>query len=423
MDYKTLEPENQKATIKALGNTTNFSANRMALGLEEFVDSSTGEVLLLENKNGSYQKPFSPTEYRFQKYLLQSQAKKRLSGVRSPTGKPYRVGFCLRTIQKSFDKESKLAKNQVHILKNKESGKCHFGGLLVCTSVWLCPVCAAKITERRGKTIQGAIDQHLSGGGDLALLTFTFPHDRSQALEFLLKRFKAAENGFQKTRAVLDIKKKYGFFEPIKSLEITYGTANGWHPHSHQLWFFDKAVDIKALKKELFPHWVKYCIKRGLPAPSFEHGLDVIRGNNSGDYVAKMGWSVAKEVSKGHTKKGKKGRFAPFDLLQADIEGIDWAAEKFREYAAATFGSQYISRFPKLVERYGLDDSDDETICKQLEEPAELLGSLTPEQWRKVLKFDLRAEVLTVAESRGFFALLTLLDSLEKQVFPQLLSG
>jgi len=423
MDYKTTTAENQKASTGALGNTTNFSANHVALGLEEFVDSQTGEVLLLENINGTYEKPFSPTEYRFQKYLLQSQGKNRLSGVRSPTGKPYRVGFCLRAIQKSYDKESKLPKNQVHILKNKETGKCHYGGLLVCSSVWLCPVCAAKITERRGKTIQGAIDQHISGGGDLALLTFTFPHDRSQALDFLLKRFKAAENGFQKTRAVLDIKKKYGFFEPIKSLEITYGTANGWHPHSHQLWFFDKLVNIQTLKRELFPHWVKYCIKRGLPAPSFQHGLDVIRGNNSGDYVAKMGWSVAKEVSKGHTKKGKKGRFAPFDLLQADIEGVDWAADKFREYAAATFGSQYISRFPKLVERYGLDDVDDETICQQSEEPAQLLGSLTPEQWRKVLKFDLRAEVLTVAESRGFSSLLLLLDSLSVPIPSRSSSG
>ena len=38
-------------------------------------------------------------------------------------------------------------------------------------------------------------------------------------------------------------KSKNAFDGLIRSLEITYGLLNGWHPHTHELWFVSDKVD------------------------------------------------------------------------------------------------------------------------------------------------------------------------------------
>ena len=63
----------------------------------------------------------------------------------------------------------------VGVWKCEKHGTAHYSGLQTCGSVWSCPICAAKITERRRLEVQDAINQHRQAGGEVQLLTLTTP--------------------------------------------------------------------------------------------------------------------------------------------------------------------------------------------------------------------------------------------------------
>ncbi len=60
-----------------------------------------------------------------------------------------------------------------------QGGTARFGGLEICGSVWLCPVCAAKITERRRRELEGGVARWVERrapagrGGVVLLVTLT----------------------------------------------------------------------------------------------------------------------------------------------------------------------------------------------------------------------------------------------------------
>ncbi|MDF9645043.1 hypothetical protein, partial [Bacillus cereus] len=84
---------------------------------------------------------------RAERYACQSVARKALPNER--------VSMCLRRVNGSF----------VQVLKHKKTQKAFYDGLLVCSSVWNCPVCAAKISERRRKELKQAFDLYKKEGG------------------------------------------------------------------------------------------------------------------------------------------------------------------------------------------------------------------------------------------------------------------
>lgn len=55
-------------------------------------------------------------------------------------------------------------------------GRAFYAGFQTCGSVWMCPVCAAKVTEARRQELQQLVDLHRAQGGHLLFLTLTIPH-------------------------------------------------------------------------------------------------------------------------------------------------------------------------------------------------------------------------------------------------------
>ena len=70
---------------------------------------------------------------RVERYALQAVARDILPKSRT--------ALCLRTRIKGGD--------GVGVWKCDHSGTAHYSGLIVCGSVWTCPVCGAKISEKR----------------------------------------------------------------------------------------------------------------------------------------------------------------------------------------------------------------------------------------------------------------------------------
>ena len=98
-----------------------------------------------------------------------------------------------------------------------------YGGLQTCGSVWVCPVCGAKVVERRRGEIQQAMAQHRACGGEVHLLTLTAPHTRFDVLEELQAKLGKALNGFLADKTVKKIFKEMGYIGQIRGYEVTHG--------------------------------------------------------------------------------------------------------------------------------------------------------------------------------------------------------
>src|SRR5690349_16250907 len=92
-----------------------------------------------------------------QRFYLQSFARSLLPDER--------VASCLRVIAPH--------KTHVEIHKSKVTKRARYKNLMVCGSVWQCPVCASYISEVRRKELSGAINKWTGG---LVLLTYTASH-------------------------------------------------------------------------------------------------------------------------------------------------------------------------------------------------------------------------------------------------------
>jgi hypothetical protein len=152
----------------------------------------------------------------------------------------------------------------------------------------------------------------------------------------------------------------------------------------------------------LYMVWAKVCEAVGLGVPSIAHGLKLDDGTKASQYVTK--WGLEHELVYGHIKKGKTGGETPFDLLRSLLadKGDKQAAALFREYAEAFKGKRQLFWSHGLKARLAIEEASDEEVAQRIEEGADLLGQITPQQWRDVLKVEGRATVLEIAAKRSW---------------------
>jgi hypothetical protein len=323
----------------------------------------------------------------------------------------------------------RTGRTDVQVWKSKAHHTTSYGGLQTCGSVWACPVCAAKIAERRRVELLDAMEMHKAQGGVVSLLTLTTPHQRGDNLAALLEQQGKALQGFLRDRQVKEVFSEMGLIGQVRNLEVTHGRRsdrnNGWHPHFHILQFHQvegREADRKDWTARLYLRWVVYCEKAGLGTPSFRHGIKLDDGSRAAHYVAKGMWGLEDEMTKGHTKKGKAGGETPFDLLRAyRADGQDaQAAALFREFAECFRGKRQLSWSNGLKARFYVDEKSDEQLSEELEDNAVLLGQITVNQWRDVLKVDGRGTVLEIAAQSGWEAVtryLSIIDGASEGVF------
>jgi len=294
----------------------------------------------------------------------------------------------------------------------------HFSGLATCGSVWACPVCASRIQERRRPEVQQAIDWADGQGYAVVMVTFTFPHKAWNHLDELLARQADAFKQLRGGKRWQNLKGTLGFKGLIRSLEVTHG-QNGWHPHTHELWFLKGSAD--GLQELLAGLWLLACSKAGLVDTNdsklveafMTHGVDVKVDVTCGDYLAKQDdsrrWGFAEEISKATSKAGRAKGVHPHHFLVRRAEGD---RERYVEYVQAMKGRRQLFWSHGLKSLVGVTDISDEELADESREPAELLGWLTPEDWKVVRGNDARVELLDAAESGGWHAVQVLLEAL-----------
>ncbi len=332
---------------------------------------------------------------RLEKFRLQSIARNVLGDEK--------VAVCLRRLRPGV--------GGVSIKKGAKQA--YYSGLITCASVWNCPVCAAKISEGRRVELGEGMTRWKRAGGNVLHLVQTVPHYNHQPLRQVLEGFMAARR-FQRNRKTW--KRIAGDIELagiVRGLETTYG-ENGWHVHSHELLYvksdrFDKQ-DLGELESRVLPTWESACVSAGLGLPN-SRGVVIQDGSYAAKYAAK--WGLESEVTKGHIKRGRDGNSSPWDLLRGIAEGVTEYQGLFQEYARAFKGRHQLEWSRGLRKMLEMEEEEsDADLAEEEEEGAELLGMLTFDQWRVVLRKDRRAELLGVAEREGWRGVLAYISGL-----------
>lgn len=340
-------------------------------------------------------------------------AKGRAAGLEHPANYS-RTAKCMHTPH-----------GEVAVLRGAEHGTAFFRGLVACGSVWACPVCAAKVQERRREEIAKGFDWAYDEGLQPVMVTLTFPHRAWHELGDLVLQQRAALKMLRKGRGWDKFMKLAGYQGLIRALEITHG-RNGWHPHTHEVWMVGAEVKAEDLAAQISSKWASACMRAGLLKPeqleAFQaHAVDVKGWCSTSDYLAKADdarhWGADREMAKGSTKAGLAKGMHPFGLLAEAGAGDRRSGELFVEFVDTMKATRSRQLFwsPGLKKRVGLVEKTDEELAEEEREPADLLGLLERGDWERVRRHRKRAQLLDAAELGGWPAVLNLVESLRRQ--------
>jgi hypothetical protein len=280
----------------------------------------------------------------------------------------------------------------VEVRRSGVSGLAYYANLQVCGRGAVCPLCGARIAEHNRGEIQTALDVWRAFGGVPALMTFTMPHYRSQALSDNVPALLAAYRGLTGNGSYRKLARAAGLTYTIRSLEVTYGSRNGFHPHLHVLGFFGSGYGAAGFPERLPILWLAE-LQRHIEITNADHvlerGVTFQLGFSAGaEYLSKVGraWGLAEEVAKANRKKGRGDHYSPVQLLcHVRDNTLPEAAVVYQEYAEASRGLHFLqwSRGMRAALGLGEEKSEEEKADGEDQRDA-VLASITSEEWRAV---------------------------------------
>lgn len=347
-----------------------------------------------------------------------------------------RKGSTMHRIENCYRLKSKRS-HSVSLRKKEGAQKAHYGDLQTCGSVWVCPIDASIISERRCIQVQDSIDRWRSmgcGENVVAMITWTTPHYIYQPLSLVLeiqdKAMKIMKN--QPQRNLYEVYKttieKMCSVGAYTGRELTFGD-NGWHPHRHDVHFIVRAnkSQLKRWRFALAVAWAIAFQKAGgiiedMQAFLFRSvRIDQINDDDGFTRVSKYittvegdNWTLAREATKGIVKAGKNGNITPFGMLEAIRHGDEYSrlySAKFWEYAQTMKGKKQFFPTPGLSMFLGVDHKTDEELMKE-SVAGNHYAFLTDDQWEEINTLDIRGEVLAQTEYLNEFEFMDELDKL-----------
>lgn len=293
------------------------------------------------------------------------------------------------------------------LLYSPKRDRGHWGNLQVCGLLWVCAVCAAKITERRRVEVAAGLDRWRLGGGAVLFGTLTHAHEDGTAIAVAVDRFLRVRRWMGQQRTYREFCRRFQVEHSIRALEFTQG-ENGPHVHGHEGYLLaGGAADVAEFAEGLYGQWSAALAHFGLTC-SRENGVrvDLSDGKQAlARYLAKVGhepkgrlWELPDELTKSHIKRGRLGGLTAWDFLRAfgatgELQYRDW----FRDFAAAFKGRHQLqwSRGCRAALGLGQELTDQQLAEAPQDRLALLLAALTDRQWRAVRGLNRQGEAVT----------------------------
>ena len=274
-----------------------------------------------------------------------------------------------------------------------------YTGLIQCCNS-LCPLCGPRLMAMRCQEIRRAVHAHLNRCEPSALfmLTFTLRHKQGDGLRWLRDGLSNAMEAFARNGTVKRIFQNAGRVGRIRSFECQYSRLNGYHPHSHNLYFVSRLL-TEAEVSRLQTAWVCCCSAVGMDS-TFEVGLNY-RPCDTGasDYLTKISGEIALgNVSK--LKGEKNGHYNPMQLLQLAADGEKWAKDVYIDEVLAFRGMHILNWSKGLKRLYGIDDVTDDEAVAQFDKEKETLARISRCDYQS-LPWRIRGEVLDIVSQCG----------------------
>lgn len=400
--------------------------------VQQEADQDSYAVLADSDRYGSDD---SPVLLRF---AMQSQARAWAPAGRHPLKR------CHRWLIPAVARERMAAAGHVmtggvEIWHQRKGESAHYRGLETCKSVWACPVCSARLMERRTLELQEIVSRHAAASGQLVHVTFTVPHARADSARDLVRLLGASYNAMGDGRAVKAWRKEMTIGD-VRAFEVTWGQSNGFHPHYHLLYFirpgvqvFDdakidgdpNAISLADLRAFFYRNWSGAAVRSGLGEPSEEHGVKITIARSQEEllaqYIAKFGrepsrplWGAEAEMVKAHSKVGDAQRYHPFDFLRAGMlrdRSRNWRL-LWNEYCEAFKGQQQLRGLKKLADHYQVETLQDDDLFNKAptDQDFALLTVLSPDEWLLILQCGARGLLLFTARRDGFDGVCRVLD-------------
>lgn len=289
------------------------------------------------------------------------------------------------------------------------------GGICVCGQSVVCPVCAPRIAAFRAAEIESAFSRAREAGFEARLDTYTMPHHLGTSLGEEIDVFGNAWRAFTGGRIANQFRS--GYLGNHTAREITWGDLNGWHYHHHQLRYVHPGTHEPDL---LRASWLSSLQRVGRLTEAAEiHAFDseIVQDENGAAYTAKLSSCVdAQALACGLELAASSLKGRNIVRLLGDYARGDEHAGKVWLHGVREVCTRKVSSVrwsPGLREKMGLSqEKSDEQIAQEKSERTDvLLGELTAQQWRSVLRH--RGEFpLVAAAQHGTDAINTYLSGI-----------
>lgn len=359
------------------------------------------------------------------RYALQAKARDLLPD--------HRVAWCMRRFR--------AERAKIDVVHAKARRAAYFDGLMRCGRVWVCPVCAAKISETRrvelNELLLAAREIALGYTSNepeyyprwhLTMLTFTIHHKPDESAADVVDRLNLTWTRYASGEWMVNFRRRFYVAGTLRALEMTHG-KNGWHPHYHVLMFHDSvlrknttpplyAPSLTEMITAVQVRWTEIAAKVGGYADRFI-GVELTVGKVH-EYPVKADaerelkrWGMTAEVTKQPSKRGREDNRSLTDLLIDAAKGDDLAAALWIEATNALARQKQLEPSKGLWVMLGRKlRSDEEAAADETEASDQVLASLTWESWKRILEADARATVLDIASTGDADALWQYLNTL-----------
>lgn len=243
-----------------------------------------------------------------------------------------------------------------------DDGRVRLTGLAHCGSVWECPTCQMTICQARARELRTAVERH--GADRVAMMTLTIRHGAGDNLRQLRTELSRAFAAFSRHRAFKRWKREVGIIGRVRAVEVTHG-PNGWHPHLHVLFFFDRPVERAWVDGGTRAVWDppdlgalvalwRTQVRRIFGArhePDDEHAIATTLASD-GEYISKLGL----ELSDPANKKAERGHRTPWQIASDFARAYNAARDaRDREAGKLAAGRLLVSRDADLWRTYCRD--------------------------------------------------------------------